>query len=257
MKIGLALSGGGARCISHLGVLQLFEEIGLKIESISGSSAGAIAGAFFAAGYAPQEIMELIISTKVYKLLRPALSKTGLLILKKTERVFLKYFPDDDFSQLSIPLFVAATDLNRGTTTFFSRGPLIKPLLASACVPVIFEPVKIKDASYIDGGILNNLPIEPLQERGHRIIGLNSNPIGSDFQVTNVKDLVERSLLLAITNHTHTKASACDLFLEPPQLGKYKIFDFGKAREIFDIGYNYAKENLGKLEELIINDITT
>ncbi len=254
MKIGLALSGGGARGISHLGVLQLFEEIGLKIDSISGSSAGAIAGALFAVGYSPKEILELIISTKVYKMLRPALSKTGLLNLHKTERVFLKYFPDDDFSQLSIPLFVAATDLNKGTTTFFSRGPLIKPLLASASVPVIFEPVIIKNTAYIDGGILNNLPIEPLQDRCQRIIGLNSNPIGSDFQVTNVKDLVERSLLLAITNHTHTKASACHLFLEPPQLGKYKIFDFGKAREIFDIGYNYAKENLGKLEELIIND---
>ncbi len=248
MRIGISLSGGGARAIAHLGLLRLFEEQGIEISAVSGSSAGAIVGAFYAHGYSPMQILDIVEASQMYKYLRPALTRGGLIDLQRTERIFRKYMPQDSFESLEIPLFIAATDISLGKTHFFSSGPVIRPLIASSSIPVLFAPVKIGDIDYFDGGILNNLPIEPLTETCDLIIGLSCNPIGSPFNGRSIKDLLERSLLLAISQNVTVKMDRCDLFIEPPELANYKVFDFGKAREIFQSGYSHGRSILSNLE---------
>lgn len=139
--IGLVLSGGGARGFAHLGVMKALTELGIHISEISGTSAGAIAGSLFAAGYAPDQILEIIEETNVFDFLRPVFNKPGLSSMEKVEEVLSNYLSDDSFESLQIKLFVNATDLNSGEEIFFSSGPLIKPIVASACIPVIFSPV--------------------------------------------------------------------------------------------------------------------
>lgn len=251
MKLGLSLSGGGARGISHVGVLKALDEEGIKVDMITGASAGAIAGAFYCYGYAPDEIFKIITSVKLYRYVRPALNRSGLLKMDPVEPVYRKFLPEDDFSVLKIPLVISATNLRRGTTEYFNSGKLIPALMASTSVPVIFNPVNINGEHYVDGGILNNLPIEPMIGFADRIIGVNCNPVSENYEVGNMRSLLERSLLMAINVNSYTKKSICDLFLEPPGLKMFGGLDFKKAGEMFDIGYQYAKSKMSEIKNIL------
>ena len=105
--------------------------------------------------------------------------------------------------------------------------------------------------TYIDGGILNNLPVEPLIGHCDVIIGSNCNPISENYETGNMRSLLERSLLMAINVNTLAKKDLCDVFLEPEALKKYGGFDFSKANEIFNIGYEYGKSVIDKINALL------
>ncbi|MCG8323483.1 MAG: patatin-like phospholipase family protein [Cytophagales bacterium] len=243
MRIGLVLSGGGARGIAHIGIIKALRERGVNFAAISGTSAGAVVGAMHCYGYDADEMLEIVIKTSFLKHMRPALARTGLLRIENLKDFFLKYMPENDFESLKTPLTVAATELKKGLTTFFSEGELITPVLASCCVPVLFNPVKYRGGTYVDGGILNNLPVEPIRDKVDFIIGCHSNPIDDDFDVKNVKVLIERSLLMAINGNTQKRKEMCNLLIEPPGLKKYAGSELSKARELFDVGYQFTREN--------------
>jgi len=247
-KIGLALSGGGARGIAHLGVLQALDEIGVGIDALSGTSFGAIAGAFYASGIAPIEVLEILKKTKLFWFVRPAISRKGLLKVEKLQDLFSKYLPYSSFQDLPKKLTVNATDVNRGEIKYFDQGELIPAILAASCMPVIFNPMVIEGTSYIDGGILNNLPVEPLQDSCDKVVGSHCNPVDREFKVKNAKALLERTLLMAIRNNTLQREQQCHFYLEPPGLSKYIGSDFDKASEIYQIGYEYM---IGRREELL------
>ena len=244
MKIGLALSGGGARGIAHLGIIKALEENGIQFSHLSGASAGAIIGALYAYGYSPDEVLEIIAKTTFIKAVRPAWMKTGLLKLDALGELLEKYMPENSFESLKIPTTIAATEIQKGKAIYFSQGELIKPILASSSIPVIFDPVRFNGYTLVDGGILDNLPVIPLQDKCDLIIGCHSNPIDDDFNVTNVKVMIERSLLMAINGNVNLSKKLCDVFIEPPLLSKYGGMDLPKAKELFEIGYQYTKENL-------------
>ena len=242
-KIGLALSGGAARGIAHLGILQAIEELEIEISALSGTSSGAIVAAFYASGMPPRDVLQIIKETKLVKFVRPAISKTGLLKVEKLETLFSRHLPSSSFQELTKKLTVTATDINRGESRYFDTGALVLPILASCCMPVIFDPVVIEGVSYVDGGILNNLPVEPLKAECDVIIGAHCNPVDRDFKVTNAKALMERTFLMAIRNNTLERQQWCDYFIEPPALAKYIGFDVDKSEELFQIGYDYVKQH--------------
>lgn len=250
-KIGISLSGGGSRGIVHIGILKAIDEAGIQISMITGTSAGAIVGALYCSGYSPDSIMGIIKDTKLIKYVRPAISFSGLLKLDKIISIFHKYLKNDSFERLNIPLIVAATNVRNGKNEFLGSGELVKSVLASCAVPVIFEPIKLNGEVYIDGGILNNLPVEPLIGHCDIIVGSNCNPISENYEPGNMRSLMERSLLMAIGVNTYLKKENCDLFLEPEGLKTFRAFDFSKAEEIFDIGYNYGKSMIPAIKTLI------
>ncbi len=250
-KTGIALSGGGARGIAHVGILKAMDEAGIKISMMSGTSSGAIVGLLYCSGYAPDSIMEIIKETNLIKYMRPAVSLAGLLKMENIMPVFREYLRNDSFEALNIPLVVAATNIRTATTTYFQNGPLIKSVLASCAVPVIFEPVKMNSESYIDGGVLNNLPVEPLIGLCDVIIASNCNPVSQNFIPTNMKALVERTLLMAIGVNTYLQKDKCSLFLEPERLQNTAVSDFSKAKDFFMIGYEYGKTRIQEILELV------
>ena len=250
-KVGISLSGGGSRGIVHIGILKALEEAGIQISMVTGTSAGAIVGLLYCSGYSPDSIMEIVGETKLIKYVRPAVSLSGLLKLEVVENIFRKYIKSDSFSALKIPLIVAATNVKKGSNVFLHDGPLIRSVLASCAVPVIFEPIELNGELYIDGGILNNLPVEPLIGHCDVIIGSNCNPISENYEPGNMRSLLERSLLMAINVNTFTKKDLCDLFLEPGGLKVYGGFDFSKSNEIFNIGYEYGKKRIEELKLLL------
>ncbi len=243
MKIGIALSGGGSRGIAHIGILKALEEFDIHPDIISGTSAGSIIGALYAYGYEPVEILEIVQKTKLFQILRPAFTRSGLLTLEKTYDFFNSLLPTDSFDSLKIPMYICATNVNNGRSTFFSSGSLIRSVMASSAIPVIFSPVEIDNKHYIDGGITNNLPVDPLIGHSDKIIGLHCNPVDEEYDTGNMKKLLERTFLIAINGNVENRKKNCDLFLEPYELKKYGAFDFAKSKEMFEIGYRYALEN--------------
>jgi NTE family protein len=154
MKIGLVLSGGGARGIAHLGVVKALQEMGIPFDQIAGTSAGAITGALIAQGYSPDESLKIIESSSFVRHLRPAWNRMGLLRIDTAIDLYRKYLPHDSFEALQIPLHVLAVDLNDGEQVVFESGELIRPVLASCCLPGIFEPMLINKRQFVDGGVL-------------------------------------------------------------------------------------------------------
>jgi NTE family protein len=242
MKIGLVLSGGGARGIAHLGILKALQEKKLEISGISGCSAGAIVGAMFAAGYSPEHIFEIVISSATLRAMRPAWSRSGLLKMQKAEEVYLKYIPHNSFERLQIPLTVNATNLYIGETIYFSSGELLKPVMASCCIPGLFEPITFRENILVDGGVLNNMPIEPLLSKYDYIIGSHCNPFGKQTMPKSMSSIVQKSLFLAINNNSKGRLAQCDLVIEPPALKLFDPYDVRKASEIFKAGYEFASK---------------
>jgi NTE family protein len=250
VKVGLVLSGGGARGIAHLGVMKALEELGIQINIISGASFGAIVGAFYADGYTPEEIFKIIVETNLFKMVQPAINWRGLLSLEKSEPLFNQYLKARTFEELKIPLTVVATNVKKGKSKFFYTGDLLRPVLASSCLPVIFNPVEIDNKLYIDGGILNNLPVEPLIGHCDKIIGVHTNPIDAKNKPTNMKAVFERTMMMTINYNVYARKSKCDVFLEPKTLCRYNVFDFKKGQEIFDIGYEHTIKYFSKKAKL-------
>jgi NTE family protein len=243
MKIGLVLSGGGARGICHLGVMKALDEFGVTIDFLSGNSAGSITGALYSYGYKPDEIIEIISSTSLTKTLRIAWKWTGLLSLDGLTQLFLKYIPENTFEALKIPLTIAATDIKKGRIEYFTTGELIPAILGSCCVPAVFNPVEMNGGLYVDGGVLDNLPVKGIRDKCDFIIGSHCNFIRSDVDLKNFRTVIERSLLMAINGSTTASKALCNILIEPPEIGKFSGFDLSKAKEIFDVGYRYTKEN--------------
>ncbi len=250
-RIGISLSGGGARGIAHLGMLKALEEIGVKPAMITGTSAGSIVGAFYACGYSPEEIFKIVSRTRLFRILRPSFNWQGLLTLEKTFDFFKSLLPVDSFDALNLPLYVCATNVRNGRAAFFSEGGLIRPVIASCAIPVVFSPVKIGDDHFMDGGIVNNLPVEPLVGHVEKIIGLHVNPVDDNFQAGNMKNLLERTFLITINKNVEQRKKECDIFLEPYGLRSIAAFEFSRGKEIFDTGYDYVMKESARIKEVL------
>ncbi len=239
-KKGLVLSGGGARGIAHLGVLKLLDEIGVKISAVSGTSAGAIIGAFYTAGYKPQEILEIARSRKFFGFSNLLFGKAGFFDMKPFETVYREYFPHNLIERLSIPLHIAATDIIRGEIRYYSSGDLSMALKASSSVPMVFQPVEYDGTILLDGGILNNFPLEPLVGKCERIIGVNVNSLSHKLEEIHMKDMLDRSFHFALSAQLREKADKCNVFIEPPDMSRFGMFDLGRMDEVFSFSYEYA-----------------
>lgn len=248
--VGIVLSGGGARGIGHLGVLKVLEECDIKPTVISGTSAGAIVGAFYSAGYSIEETIEIIEHHKFFSIAHMLFRKQGVFAMHAFENLFHRYFPKNSFEDLNIELYAAATDILKGETVYFHSGNLTQAIMASSCIPIVFQPLSFEGKLYVDGGVLNNFPIEPLIEKCNVIIGSNVNSIKKESQTVNMRDVLDRSFHLAMSNAVRHKSHVCNVFLEPPNMSQFSIFDTKRVRQIYEYSYRYALTFKEELMEL-------
>lgn len=252
MKIGIALSGGGSRGFAHLGALKALNELGIRPTMIAGTSAGSLIGSLTAAGYSPDFIFETIQSLGILNSLKFAFNRFGLFKMEKVEEILLKYIPHNSFEKLKIPLTVCTTDIEKGEALYFNNGELIKPILASCSIPGIFEPIKFQNRVLIDGGVTNNLPIEPLEGICDFIIGVNVTPVSNNMAINSARDVLMKSLYLAIRNNSGEKLNRCDIAIEPEEIYNYNGLSMSKAKEMYQLGYeNTLKVAEGKLSQAL------
>jgi NTE family protein len=249
-RVGVCFSGGAARGISHLGVLKALRELHIPVEVLSGTSSGAIVSSFYGAGYLPEEILRILIQTNVARLMRPAFSRFGLMNLDEVEKVLLKYLGDISFENLKYEVVITATDIDQGTIVYFSEGKLIKPLLAACSVPLLYRPISYQNRLLLDGGLLNNMPVECLTDRCDFVIGVHCNPLNHHARVTSFKSMIERTFHLAINNNVQARYKYCDLLIEAPALKDFGLLSYNKANELFETGYYYTLSLADKLRPL-------
>jgi NTE family protein len=250
-KFGISLSGGGARGILHLGVLEALAIHGIHPEIISGTSIGAFIGVMYAAGMEPLQILELVKSSKMYKMIKWKVPSSGLLDMKKVLEVLQKYIPEDDFSALKKPFCCSVTNLNSGLAEMKSSGKLFQWVLASASIPLLFEPQVIGGNTYVDGGLLNNLPAQCIRDKCRLLIGVNVNHNGPEANISGFRAIAERAFRLTMAKNVHESFAICDFILNPPQTRLFSIFDFGKADDIFRVGFDETSRRMPELFEII------
>lgn len=249
-KIGLVLSGGGVRGLSHVGVIQALKDRGIEPEVVSGSSAGAVVGALFCKGYKPGQMLQFFKETPLFHINKFAIGKPGFIDTDKFYRDFNKYFPLDDFSGLSKKLYVTAVNMLSGEKVVFQEGPLIKTLLASSAFPGLFSPVEFNDSLYSDGGILDNFPTDPLRENTSVLIGSYASPLDA-IQPESLKysvNVLERAIRINYSRRSLRKFAHCKLVIRPLDLSRFGLLDVGKLEEIYQIGYQTASELLSKMD---------
>lgn len=243
-KVGLVLSGGGARGFAHLGVIQALHEAGIYPDVVSGTSAGALAGVLYADGFSPEEILKLMNSGSRLDFMRPAMPREGLLQINGVIKILKSNLKATTFEKLKIPLYVAATDLNNGKSVYFSKGELLDPVIASASIPVLFQPVKINNISFVDGGVLDNLPVYPIKNKCKILIGSFVNPVGYVEKLSGLINIAERTFMLNMSKEINEKARLFNLLIAPKELRNFKILDPEKAADLFELGYKATRTKL-------------
>lgn len=242
MKTGLVLSGGGARGVAHIGVLKALEEKQIITTHISGTSSGAIVGSLYAAGHSWEDILAFFKKVTIFHYKRYAHNKPGFIDTNKFYQDLFPFFSEDDFCCLKKQLFITATNLIEGTEKIFSEGELIKAILASAAFPGLFTPVFKNEIPYVDGGVLNNFPIEPLKNTCDTIIGVYVNPL-EEITANNLKrsyQVANRAYHISFGNQCNSKFEDVDVLIAPIKLEKYGVFNLKNMDAIFKIGYDAA-----------------
>ncbi|NRT16944.1 NTE family protein [Flavobacterium sp. 28A] len=249
-KVGIVLSGGGARGMAHLGILKALEEFGIEFSHISGTSAGAIAGAFYAANYSVDEILTILKKSQIFNFSNFLIKRQGLFAMRGFQGIYNEFLPTNTFEDLKIPLYVAATDILKGELVYFSSGNLSQALMASSCIPLVFQPIQYNDSLYVDGGVMNNFPIEPLIGQCDVIIGSYVNSIKKEVDQVHMNNIVDRCFHLAMKSSVQEQTNLCSLYIEPPNMSQFSLFNLKKADEIFEYGYNYARSLEKQIKEL-------
>ncbi len=241
-RIGLALSGGGIKGLTHAGVLKALEEEGIKPDVISGVSAGGIVGALYADGHSPDSIASIFHNVAFRKMTKIKVPDGGFFTNEPFEKHIAKNLTARTFEELAIPLRIVATNLDKGESTVFKNGNLMEAVMASATVPVLFSPRQIDGEHYVDGGVLKNFPVSTIREECDIVIGVNASPLVADEYRKSVINIALRSYHFMFKANSFADKELCDYLIEPLDIGNIETFDSEKSHEIFDVGYQAGKE---------------
>jgi NTE family protein len=284
-KIGLALGGGGARGIAHIGVIRALEEMQIPIDYIAGTSMGSIAGGLYACGFTPDEMEKIIKGIKWDTLFQDAPERPEQSFRKK-EDDFQHLIPIEfglnfkkggivlppgliagsklgfvldttmlpcsvaNFDELRIPFRAVATDIQTGNPVVLSKGSLARSIRASMAIPAIFTPVEIDGNLLVDGGEAQNLPVQTVRAMGADIvIAVNVGSSGAEKarKPTNVGEMIGRLIDLPLQQNTMASARLADVVITP-NLDGYTSADFASGTEMIPLGYQATMADKAKLE---------
>ncbi|HGM5579537.1 TPA: patatin-like phospholipase family protein [Pseudomonas putida] len=279
-KVGLVLSGGAARGLAHIGVLKALEEQGVHIDAIAGTSMGAVVGGLYASGYSIEELEHLARTLDWQQALSDAPPRKDVPFRRKQDdRDFLVKqklsFRDDgslglplgviqgqnlslllesklahtadirDFDKLPIPFRAVATDIASGEKVVFRRGHLPQVVRASMSIPAVFAPVELDGRLLVDGGMVDNIPVDVVREMGvdMAIVVDIGTPLRSRKQLATVVDVLNQSITLMTRRNSEEQLASLhrDDILVQPALASFGVTDFGRAQDMIDAGYRATR----------------
>lgn len=246
-KIGLALSGGGAKGFAHLGVFKLLEESGLEPEIIAGTSAGSLMGVLFADGYSAEEIKNMFIGREFSEFAQLQIPKSGLFNYERFQDFLRRHLRTKRIEDLPIPTVIVATDLDRGCSHEFRSGPIVEAVTASCCMPIVFSPVLIDGVHYVDGGLFRNFPVSTIRNECEYVIGVNVSPLIPQRYKQTLLHIAQRTYHYVFKANAIEDRELCDILIEAKEVGLYKTFDLENINLISEIGYEAAVEAFQKV----------
>lgn len=246
-KIGLALSGGGAKGFAHLGVFKLLEESGLKPDIISGTSAGSLMSVLFADGYSADEIKNMFIGREFSEFAQLQIPKSGLFNYDRFQEFLKRHLRSKRIEDLPIPTVIVATDLDRGCSHEFRSGPIVEAVTASCCMPIVFSPVLINGVHYVDGGLFRNFPVSTIRNECEYVIGVNVSPLIPQRYKQTLLHIAERTYHYVFKANAIEDRELCDILIEAKEVGLYKTFDLENINLISEIGYEAAVKAFQKV----------
>ncbi len=248
MRIGLALSGGAARGIAHIGVLKYLEERAWEPSCISGTSAGSIVGSLYCSGKSVQQLVKIASTMSWRDMISFSFPKKGLIDSSRLLKILKEHLGDITFADLDIPLLVNAVDLLDGEEVVIEEGPVAEAVSASCAIPGIFTPVKWKNRLLVDGGLLDNVPARHLKDRKmDYVIAVN---VGAQWPLQkepgNIFEILIQSYDV-ILRHRDMPAYECTDMIIEPELGDITFHDTSKPGVLIDRGYEAARQSLEKV----------
>ncbi len=289
-KIGLVLSGGGARGFAHIGVLKVLEENRIPIDYIAGASMGALVGSLYSTGRTPAEMEKLVETIDWDKLLSGSPSYEELAYRRKEDRrnlpgslslkgksvstlklpsslnpgheiglaidrIFLPYSSIENFDNLPIPFRTVGTDMLNAETVVLKSGSLQQSLRASMAVPAVFAPVEINGRILADGGILNNIPTDVVKDMGADIILVVNieTQIGDRSSLDNLIGVLGQTFIVATVENSRRSLRQAD-FIIAPDLKTYSSSSFSEGKAIIELGYQGANQKIALLKGLSLSE---
>jgi NTE family protein len=241
-KIGLALGGGGALGAAHIGVLKAMDELNLRGGCISGTSAGALVASLYAFGKGWEEIAEIAGHIKWMEISKLSLSQYGLLSNEKLGALIGENIGHVRIEDAEVPLAIVATDIATGDEVVLYKGDVAKAVMASTCIPGIYVPVEMEGRVLVDGGIVENVPVSPLQKMGADfIIGVDLNAGQRRNKPKNIVEVLLRSFDFTLKAATRLQTEWADLVIAPDLTG-FSMYDMNKTDDLFEEGYKAAMQ---------------
>src|SRR5262245_52427540 len=287
-KIGLALSGGGARGFAHIGVLQWFEEHRIPVDYIAGTSMGGLVGGMYAAGMSPEEMRKMVGKLDWDAILRGSPSFQQLSYRRKEDRLYipgpitlglrrgvnlpaginagmeiglvfdqltLPYDNVGSFDNLPIPFRCVATDLVAAEPVILKEGSLSRALRATMSLPGVFMPVEVDNRILADGGVLNNVPTDVVKQMGADVVIAVDigTPLGDKEALNSMFGVLNQTSGVATIENIRRNIKLADLLISP-DLQKYTLLDFTASAAIADLGYKGAEQKALQLEKFSLGE---
>jgi NTE family protein len=284
LKVGLVLSGGGAKGVAHIGIIKAIEEAGLRIDYITGTSMGSLVGGLYAIGYNSDQLMELVNTNNFVELFTenprrryisnyeknfddrtiatfpisergidlPAGIITGQNIYTYLSRLTWKAHSTDDFNDFPIPYAAVATDIETGEAVVFRSGYLPDAIRASISIPSAMVPHEIDGKLYVDGGLARNIPVEDAIRMGaNYIIAVDvSTPLVSQDSLRSLTEIMNQAVMYRITERSDNQKDLADLVINVSELNQYDITDFDLTDEFLEIGIEKGRLYLDQFRDL-------
>ena len=243
-EITLCLSGGAARGAYHLGVLSVLEEQDIVVKAISGTSIGALIGASLACGKSAKEIFDVLKSQEFKRVFKLSLGKGYIFRLNHNAAVVDKLINVKAFEDLSIPLSICACDVQEESALYFDKGAELKELVLASCsIAPLFQPVRFYSKTLVDGGVVDNFPVEQLKKHDYPILGINLHPKQKKIP-KSILGWFKKIIHTAWQSHYYQKSELCDIYLCNEKLNDVKIFSFKDLDKAYALGVEDMRELL-------------
>lgn len=255
-RVGLALAGGFARGIAHIGVLKVFQENRLPIDCLAGTSVGALIAAAYASGASLEEMQRKAATTQFKDFARWTLSWLGLATNDRLETYLRCLSPVTRFEELNLPLAIAATDLMTGEAVYFTQGPLGPALRASCAYPGLFLPVEHQGHTLVDGFLAAPVPVEAARRMGADVVIAVHLETSGEEKPRTVADVIGRSFSIVQRNGYQAWRTKADVVIEP-EVREFLWDDFQKAPELIAAGEAAARVALPRIQALLAHSART
>jgi NTE family protein len=249
-RVGLALSGGFARGIAHVGVLRALKNAGIPIDVVAGTSVGALIGACYCAGVSLDEMQHIATATTFADFGRWTPSWLGLATNQRIERYLARFTPATTFEELVTPLAIAATDIFAGVSVYYTRGPLCPPLRGSCAYPGLFVPIQFENRTLVDGFLTSPVPVEGVLLLGADVTIAVFLEAGSLEHPRTAADVISRSFSIIQRHADLAWRQQADVIIEP-DVKPFVWDDFTRTNELVAVGVAAAQAVLPQIRELL------